>query len=127
MRLSEWKLKLAVLWLLQPVNYVAYILIALYEAEPFGAAADPDSGWLLAVFFFVPCLMAWFSVAASKASRWPNLAFGAVFALLKLSAALGLVADISPPIVFNELWAFLAAGLVVWYAWKLPAVAADEG
>lgn len=122
MQLLEWKARIAVLWLLQPVNYVAYILISLFETEPFGAAVEPGSGLVIAILFFIPCLMAWLSFVSASASRWPNIIFGAIFAIIKLAATLGLVADLSPAIFFNELWAFFAAALVVWHAWKLPAI-----
>jgi hypothetical protein len=126
MRVVEWKIKLAVLWLLQPVNYVSYILIGLVETEPFGATVEPGGGPVIAIFFFVPCLMAWVSVISPSMSRWPNVALGAVFAILKLAAVLGLVVELSVAIFFNELWAFLAAALVVWYAWKLPGMVGDR-
>ena len=121
MRILERKVTIAVLWLLQVANYVAYILISLFETEPFGAAIEGGSGPTLAVFFFVPCLMAWLTLVSLRISRWPNVVLGSLFASLKLAAALGLVAEVSAAAVFNELWAFLAAALVVFYAWKKPS------
>ena len=115
------KTMISVLWLLQVANYVSYILIGLFEMEPFGSAVEPGSGPVIAIFFFVPCLMAWLTLASARISRWPNIVLGALFATLKLAAVLGLVAEISAASVFNELWAFLAASLIVWYAWKQPA------
>jgi hypothetical protein len=122
----EWKIKVALLWLLQPINYVSYILIGLVETEPFGAMVEPGAGLVIAVFFFIPCLMAWVSVVSPAMSRWANIALAAVFAILKLAAALGLVVELSPAIFFNELWAFFAAALIVWYAWKLPRAPGTE-
>lgn len=122
----EWKIRVALLWLLQPINYVSYILIGLVETEPFGAMVEPGAGLVIAVFFFVPCLMAWVSVVSPAMSRWANIALAAVFAILKLVAALGLVVELSPAIFFNELWAFFAAALIVWYAWKLPRAPGTE-
>src|SRR5690606_39641850 len=115
----EWKLKVALLWMLQPVNYVSYILISLFDTQPFGAAVEPGSGVVVAAFFFIPCLMAWLSVVSPDWSRWPNIVLAAVFAVLKLAAALGLLAELTPAIFFNELWAFAAAAMIVWYARKL--------
>lgn len=34
MQAVEWKLKVALLWMLQPVNYVSYILISLFDTQP---------------------------------------------------------------------------------------------
>lgn len=98
MPVLEWKIKLAVLWLVQPVNYVSYILIGLVETEPFAAAVEPGSAPVIAIFFFVPCLMAWISVISPSMSRWPNVVLGGVFAILKLAAAVGLVVEFSAAI-----------------------------
>ena len=127
MRLLEQKTTIAVLWLLQVANYIAYILISLFEAEPFGAAIEPGSGPVIAVFFFIPCLMAWLTLVSLRVSRWPNIVLGAFFASLKLAAVSGLVTEISAANTFNELWAFFAAALIVWYAWKQPREAGTEG
>lgn len=123
MRTLERRTIIAVLWLLQVANYVSYILISLFETEPFGAIIEPGSGPVIAAFFFVPCLMSWLTLASIRISRWPNIVLGALFASLKLAAVVGLVAEISAANIFNELWAFFAAALIVWYAWKLPAEA----
>src|SRR5690606_16348799 len=121
MQAVEWKLKVALLWMLQPVNYVSYILISLFDTQPFGAV-EPGSGIVVAAFFFTPCLMAWLSVVSPDWSRWPNIVLAAVFAVLKLAAALGLLAELTPAVFFNELWAFVAAAMIVWCAWRLPAM-----
>ena len=120
MQTLETKAKVALLWLLQTVNYAAYILIGFVEAGGVVTTGSAD-GLLIAIFFFVPCLMAWVSVVAPAASRWPNLVIGGLFVLLKLAATLGLVAPLTPAVFFNELWGLIAAGMLVWYAWKLPA------
>ena len=51
MQILERKVTIAVLWLLQVANYVAYILIGLFETEPFGAVIEPGSGPTLVVFY----------------------------------------------------------------------------
>ena len=127
MQTHERKTMIAVLWLLQIANYIAYILISLFETEPFGAVVEPGSGPVIAVFFFIPCLMAWLTLVSLRISRWPNIVLGALFAALKLAAVSGLVTEISAANRFNELWAFLAAALLVWYAWKQPREVAASG
>lgn len=126
MQILERKTIIAVLWLLQVANYISYILISLFETEPLGAAIEPGSGPTIAVFFFVPCLMAWLTLVSLRISRWPNVALGGLFAALKLAALLGLVAEISAAGIFNELWAFFGAALIVWYAWKHPGAVETE-
>jgi hypothetical protein len=124
--MQEWKMKIAVLWLLQTVNYLSYILIGLFETEPFGATIEDGAGLVVSIFFFVPCLLAFVSLVYPSSSRWPNIVFGAVFASLKLAGTLGLVGNLSVAIFINEIWGFFAAGLIVWYAWKLPTIAGTE-
>lgn len=122
MKLIEWKLRVSALWLMQPVNYVAFILISLFEAQPFGEAIEPGGELIIAIFFFIPCLMVWLSLVSWKASRWPNIVLGAAFVLLKLTAVSGLVTQLSLANLLNELWGALAAALVVMYAWRQPGL-----
>lgn len=122
MRMLEWKTQVAVLWILQTVNYVAYILINLFENEPFGVIVQRSDAPIIAIFFFIPCLMAWASLVSPPLSRWPNIVLGALFALLKLAGALGIMAPLTPAVFINELWGLVAAGLVIWQAWRLPAL-----
>jgi hypothetical protein len=94
----EWRVKLAVLWLAQAVNYAAYVLITLAETGSLGTDGT-ETGLLLAIFFFIPC----------------------AHAVIKLGAVLGLVAGpLSTAVMLNELWAFVAAALIVWCAWRYP-------
>ena len=116
----EWRVKLAVLWFAQAVNYAAYILITLAETGSLGNGGT-EAGLLLAIFFFIPCALAWLSfVVRPTVSRWPHLVFGAMFAFIKLSAIVGAAGPLSTGARLNELWAFVAAALLVWCAWRYP-------
>jgi hypothetical protein len=117
----EWRVKLAVLWFAQAVNYAAYVLITLAETGALGNRGT-ETGLLLAIFFFIPCALAWLSFVVRPAvSRWPHLVFGTMFAVIKLGAVLGLAAGpLSTAARLNELWAFVAAALLVWCAWRYP-------
>jgi hypothetical protein len=119
MPMLDWKVKMAVLWLLQPVNFAAYIFIHLSVTKSFG---DANIALAVAVSFFIPCALAWVSVAWPHASRWPNIVVGSLFALLKLSGTLGRFPPLTPAVFFNELWALVAASAVIWYAWRLPRI-----
>ena len=117
----EWRVKLAVLWFAQAVNYAAYILITLAETGSLGTGGAA-TGSTLATFFFIPCALAWLSfVVRPGVSRWPHLVFGAMFAVIKLGAVLGFAAGpLSTGARLNELWALVAAALLVWCAWRYP-------
>lgn len=133
MSLIEWKTMIVALWLLQAVNYTAYILILVFQgaasAAGGGEAVTESDLLLMVVFFFLPCLLVWLTLASGPAvSHWPNIVVGGLFALIKLVAtvgsatgAIGSVDGEFPAALFlNELWAFVAAALLVRYAWRLP-------
>ena len=117
-----WRTQLAVLWLLQTVNYVAIILIAQVETGLFGTLEPGSSGMPIAVFFFIPSLLAWLSFALKPSvSRWLHIVFGLLFAVLKLIQVVGsLSEEPSPAFLLNEVWGLIAAGLILWCAIRLP-------
>lgn len=122
-----WQTRVAVLWLIQIANYISYIFISTQESISIMQAEPGESGLTLAIFFFVPCFVAWMTFAAQRSlALWLNIIVGAAFALLKLAAtilaATGLIARpdgaISPAVIFNEFWAIFAAAFIVIYAWR---------
>jgi hypothetical protein len=119
----SWKTQIAVLWLLQTVNYAALILITRL-GTPEGGADGDGSG--IAMFFFIPCLLAWLVFVLKPAvSRWMHIVFGSLFALLKLVATvMGVPAGESFGYLFNEAWGFAAAAILIWLAWRAPKTAA---
>ena len=121
MQLLEWRVKLAVLWFAQAVNYTAYIWITVTEAGSLDTESG-NAGMLLATFYFIPCALAWLSfVVRPGVSRWPHIVFGVLFAGIKLYATVtSFAGTASTAAALNELWAFVAAALIVWYAWRYP-------
>jgi hypothetical protein len=120
MELLKWKLNMAVLWLIQMVNFAALIFLGLLFAQKM----NERTGFDMTRFLFFSCLMAWLSVILKgSASRWISFIFGIPLALLKLYALIkGLPPEAGVRIAFcfNELWGLLGALLIVWYAWKMP-------
>jgi LytS/YehU family sensor histidine kinase len=86
----------------------------------------------VAVFFFLPCLMAWFCLTLKDSLiRWLSIMLGILLAVIKLVALSGILAgegrplasivkESSDAVLFTEIWALVATGLIVWYAWKWP-------
>ena len=113
--------QIAVLWFVQTVNYVSLILITQIESRLAGTPEPESDVLLITIFFFIPCLLAWLAFVLKPAvGRWLHVVFGALFASLKLVVTVGgLASDESFGYLFNEVWGFLAAVLLVWTAWKL--------
>jgi hypothetical protein len=116
-----------VLWLLQIVNYTAYILISAQESIAVLQTDDAQTAMGLAAFYFIPCLALWLTFFGSRRlSCWFNIVFGALFAIIKLIATISAVSGgitrpdgtLSPALIFNEFWAIPAAAFIVWFAWR---------
>ncbi len=123
----SWQTKLAVLWLLQIVNYTAYLFISMQESILVLPSDDAQTAVFLATFFFLPCLAIWLTFFGSRRlSRWLNITLGALIALIKLIATISAVSGgitrpdgtLSPALIFNEFWAIPAAAFIVWFAWR---------
>ena len=121
MELLRWKTRIAVLWIILAVNHIAYIFQSVLEP---GILKDFREVMLysLTTFFFLPCLVAWLTLSLkNSATRWLNFVLAVLFALVK---ALVLIGDLnsgrSTAVPINAFWGFLAAALIIWYAWKWP-------
>jgi hypothetical protein len=120
---SAWRTQIAVLWLLQVINFVSIIFISYFDTGQV-AGTTPDSvGPLLAIYFFVFALLIWLAFGLKPAiGRWVHIVCGALIVLLKASYVVQSLGGTNPwPFLFNESWGLVAAALLVWVAWKLPS------
>jgi hypothetical protein len=136
MELLRWKTRMAMLWIIQTMAFAALLFAALL-----GTAATKEimetqfhaiPRFEVAVFFFLPCLMAWFCLTSKDSiARRLSLIFGVLLTLLKLAAWSGLLAGEGRPLAsitrgasadiwFTEAWGLIATVLIIWYAWKWP-------
>ncbi len=132
----KWKIRMAVLWLIQAVSFAAALLLALLGSENTKNILETQfhnvARFEVAVFFFIPCLMAWLCLTLKDSrSRWLSFAFGILFAFMGLVSMTGVLAGEGRPLAslgltasagmrFNNIWGFAAALLIIWYAWKWP-------
>jgi hypothetical protein len=116
------KTTVAVLWILQVLNYVTLIILTQVETGNFGTLQSGDNAAPMAVVLAIPCILAWATLALPQSvSRWPNIVFALFFAAIKIGAlAQQASVDMSVALYINEVWGLLAALLVAWYAWKMP-------
>jgi hypothetical protein len=127
MELLRWKTRLAVLWIIQAVAFAAVHLMdpkvwSGVKGTLLEVPALEQTRMLISIFFFIPCIMAWFSMTLKdSANRWLSFVLGILYALLKLVSFISaLTGGGSTSTIFNESWGSLAAILIVWYAWKMP-------
>jgi hypothetical protein len=114
MELMRWRTTLAVLWIIQAVNFAAVVFYGFYEQSG-------ESKVGITLFLLIPCLLAWLSVTLkASVSHWLSFILGILSAAVKLRY---LIAGFDPGGMgfrINELWGFLGAVLIVWYAWRVP-------
>jgi len=122
----KWKIKLSALWVILGLNYVSYHFLSLIgsgevEKTPI-QVSDETIGYIVTIFYLVHCIMIWLSlVLKDSANRLTNIVLGVLFTAIKAFALVyNLLNSGSPSLSFNILWGFVAAALVVWYAWKWP-------
>lgn len=126
MRHHAWKFRLVLLWVFLAVNYTSLLFIEAANGVFTFPTNESTSQYVIAVFYFIPCLMAWLSlVLAPSISRWPNIAIALLFFMLKAAGAGSVIAPASPGMVINECIAAILAALIIWYSWKMPLADGD--
>lgn len=127
------KLKLAGLWATVMFVYVYVDIIGFFKP---GVIEDILAGkvweleitqaWALGalILLTIPSLMVFLSLALpAKVNRWTNIIVATLYIVVSIGNSIG------------EPWAFIIFGsvvevvllsLIIWYAWKWPAVAVDE-
>ena len=126
--LEDWKIKIAVLWLVFECGsiYTSFLELSepgvienLIAGEIGGMQITPEVILGLAIIFMVPPFMAFLSLALKDSiNRWANIILGIVFAVLRLIEVSDFLAKLSPWAILIWVSQVAANALIVWYAWK---------
>jgi len=130
--LEDWKIKIALLWLIYGgANLVSAIISAfepgvlkefLEKGTIGGETLGPEMLLVLAVFLLVPLVIAFLPLTLKDSTnRWTNIILGMVFAVFGLIAPVEYLAKqsaYSAYIILIAIVQVVAAALIVWYAWK---------
>lgn len=117
-----WRTQISALWLLQVMNFVSIIFISYFETGLIADMTPESSGVLLSVYFCVFALLIWLAFGLKpRIGRWIHIVFGALTVLLKASYIVQtLMGAYSVAFLVNEVWGAVAAGILIWVAWRLP-------
>lgn len=127
MKQLAWKIRVVLLWVFLAVNYTALLFIEAANGIFTFPTNVSSAQYVIAVFYFIPCLMAWLSLVLAPAnSRWPNIVIALLFFILKALGAASIIAPASPGMAINESIASILAALIIWYSWKIPAEDSNE-
>jgi len=128
--LEDWKIKIAVLWLIY--NVAGLAVIALMFMEPgvvtelaeegtiAGTRLGPEMLLAGAVTLMIPLVMAFLSlVLQDKINRWANIVVGIVHIVLGVADfADPRAAELPAYAILVTVSQFVIAALIIWYAWK---------
>jgi len=122
--LEDWKIKIAVLWLIGEGTALAYMILMLLQpgkTEQIMAEVTPELLLIYAIpYFLVPLAMAFLSLTLNdKANRWSNIIVGIVLTGLHiLDSVAAVMANPTALDILMSLSIIVAPALIIWYAWK---------
>jgi len=122
--LEDWKIKIAVLWLIGEGTALAYMILMLLQpgkTEQIMAEVTPELLLIYAIpYFLVPLAMAFLSLILNdKANRWANIIVGIVLTGLHILDSVAVVmANPTALDILMSLSIIVAPALIIWYAWK---------
>jgi len=124
--LEDWKIKIAVLWLIYAAVGLGAGLFMLWEqgvieqiiaGELAGTKITPEIMLVNAISLLIPLVMAFLSLTLKDSiNRWANIIVG-IFSIGFLLISLALESPAAYAILLY-LSMIVAAVLIVWYAWK---------
>ncbi len=126
------KIKLSVLWLFVVGSLLAGSVIffmvpgvidEIRVGEIVGMQATDELLLIMAIiYFWIPLVMAVMSISLKGiANRWLNIVLGVVYAgFILFELTMNIISDPYPYVILMDTSAFIAAALIVWYAWKWP-------
>ena len=116
-----WRTQIAALWVVQVINLVSIIFISYFETGLIADVAPETSGVLISTYFFIFALLIWLAFALEpRIGRWVHVVFGGLTVLLKASYLVQtIMGAYSIAFLVNEAWGAVAAGILIWVAWRL--------
>ena len=129
--MEDWKIRIAVLWLIAELVAIVGNLIELYEpgfiegviaGEYAGIEITPELMVLNAILFLIAPLMAFLSLTLKDSiNRWANIIVGIVLTIFGFATIAEYLAQnsayLASEILIEIAWV-LTTILIAWYAWK---------
>jgi hypothetical protein len=116
--LEDWKIKIAVLWLLYGMASFGYSMLGSAESGTI-ERIGPELLLLAAVIVVVQLAMVFLSLTLKDSpNRWVNIIVGGVFFVLELFPLGDAVAKLSASTTLIMIAKVVVIALIVWYAWK---------
>jgi len=114
---------LSTLWIFATLNYVYCDVVTLFSYVTFKSPIQYTQGFLLgaAILVEIPIGMVLMSrILKYRANRWANIIAGAIMTVVQTVTLF--VGTPAPYYVFFSVMEIACTAVIVWYAWKWPAV-----
>lgn len=127
--MEDWKIRVAVLWLIDTGAALVAAMGSLFEPNALqqfldtgefnGSMVSPELEFFIAILLWVPFVMAFLSVTLKNPiNRWANIIVGIVWFALGFVNAPNLIANPTAYGLLLWLTEDVAKVLIIWYAWK---------
>jgi len=119
--MSDWKIKLTVLWILLALNYTSLLFSEAANGVITLPTNENTAQYVITIYYSVILLMVLASIAIKPSiSRWPIILTAFLFFILKVLGVIGVSIPATTSGQVNELMGVLFAGLIIWYGLKAP-------
>jgi hypothetical protein len=125
---EDWKLKIAVLWLIKEATILVSMVLSLYDpsvmehiiaGELGGMQVTPELLLTFTIILLVPLVMSFLSlILKDSLNRWTNIIVGIIFTVLELTGITDVLTNPSAYVIVMFVALVAVPALIVWYAWK---------
>jgi hypothetical protein len=126
--LEDWKIKIAILWLIKEATILVSMMLSLYDpsvmehiiaGELGGMQVTSELLLAFTIILLVPLVMSFLSFTLKDSlNRWTNIIVGIIFAVLELTGITDVLANPSAYVMVMFVALVSVPVLIVWYAWK---------
>lgn len=122
MNTQEWRLRMAVLWIIMFLSLLVFDLVDIVLLE---SVREENLGQgvlaLVSAIFLLEIVMVWLSMVLKPSiSRWPGFVLIAVCLLAIIPSFIESLTSLTWWSVILHLWALPASILIIWYGIKIP-------
>ena len=120
--MEDWKFKIAALWILMAFGFFTLSTVEHYipgfVVEHY-AQTTPEEIVVIAILALIGPIMAFLSLTLKDSiNRWVNIIGGVIFAVFAFLIPTGYTAAYYAFSILVTIVEFVAAALIIWYAWK---------
>ena len=117
--MEEWKIKIAVLWIVMEFCVITFTMILSVIPMETVAETTPEEILAIAITMLIIPIMSFLSLTLKdKANRWLNIIVSIVLMVLMPTGIPPFPTAYLPSLIVIAIVQFVAVALIVWYAWK---------